>query len=163
MDYKKKYVEALERAKKELNVCGSQDCDAARQIFRLFPELENKDEKIKEEIISALKWANHKGVYDKHIAWLESQGTPQVRTGLEWGNTIDAACNKRYLEDYSDGEYCHEQSFKWGFQEGVEWFKKQGANKPFDYENVNIRQNDFAPKSAMEAIKEEKIDNANWT
>lgn len=39
MDYEKNYKEALERAKKELAACGSQDCDAARQIFRLFPEL----------------------------------------------------------------------------------------------------------------------------
>ena len=30
-----------------------------------------------------------------------------------------------------------------------------------DYENANIQQKDFAPKSAMEAIKEEKVDNAN--
>jgi hypothetical protein len=37
--YEKKYKEALERAKKELGTCGSYDCDAARQIFRLFPEL----------------------------------------------------------------------------------------------------------------------------
>ena len=22
---------------------------------------------------------------------------------------------------YDTGEYCHEQSFKWGFQEGVDW------------------------------------------
>ena len=38
---------------------------------------------------------------------------------------------------------------------------KQGEQKPFDYENVNIQQKDFAPKSAMEAIKEENVDNAN--
>lgn len=38
-DYKKKYEDALERAKEELQHCGSQDCDAAKQIFRLFPEL----------------------------------------------------------------------------------------------------------------------------
>ena len=26
---------------------------------------------------------------------------------------------------YSDGEYCHKQSFCWGFQEGIEWLKSQ--------------------------------------
>ena len=39
-----------------------------------FPELaESDDERIRNEIISALKFANHKGVYDKHIAWLEKK------------------------------------------------------------------------------------------
>ena len=52
----KRYDEALNRAKKELDTCGSQDCDAARQIFRLFPELkESEDEKIKNEIIKFLE------------------------------------------------------------------------------------------------------------
>jgi hypothetical protein len=41
----------------------------------LIPELkESEDEMIRKEIISALKYANHKGVYDKHLAWLEKQG-----------------------------------------------------------------------------------------
>ena len=39
MDYERKYKEALEKAEKELQACGSTDCDAAKQIFRLFPEL----------------------------------------------------------------------------------------------------------------------------
>ena len=43
MDYEKAYNEALERAKKELKACGSQDCDAARQILRLFPELKESE------------------------------------------------------------------------------------------------------------------------
>lgn len=38
---------------------------------------------------------------------------------------------------------------------------KQGKQKSLDYENINIQQKDFAPKSAMEAAKEKKIDNAN--
>ena len=29
-----------------------------------------------------------------------------------------------YNEEYSTGEYCHEQSFKWGFQEGFEYAMK---------------------------------------
>ena len=28
---------------------------------------------------------------------------------------------KRYEEEYSKGEYCHKQSFKWGFQEGCDY------------------------------------------
>lgn len=46
----KDYDEALEQAKKELKTCGSENCDAARQIFRFFPQLyesENEDLKNK--------------------------------------------------------------------------------------------------------------------
>ena len=39
--------------------------------------------------------------------------------------------------------------------------KQQGEQKPFNYENCNIKQKDFAPKSTMEAI-EEKVDEANF-
>lgn len=35
---------------------------------------ESEGEKIRKEIISTLKYANYKGVYDKHLAWLEKQG-----------------------------------------------------------------------------------------
>ena len=54
---------------------------------------------------------------------------PKARTGLEWVNTIDDACDERYTKEYSHGEYCHKQSFKWGFQEGVDWLEKQGEQK----------------------------------
>ena len=29
-----------------------------------------------------------------------------------------------YNEEYSTGEYCHKQSFKWGFQEGFDFTMK---------------------------------------
>lgn len=46
-----------------------------KEAFEVFaPELrESEDEKIRKEIISALKFANDGGVYDKHIAYLEKQ------------------------------------------------------------------------------------------
>ena len=55
MNYEQKYNAALEQAKKELKTCGSLNCDAARLIFRLFPQLrEIEDEKIRKEIIGYL-------------------------------------------------------------------------------------------------------------
>ena len=83
MDYEQKYKEALGRAKGELRVCGSQDCDAARQIFRIFPELkDSEEEKIRKAIIcgmNALKNNQKKKTFadiplDDCIAWLEKQG-----------------------------------------------------------------------------------------
>lgn len=38
-------------------------------------------------------------------------------------------CDNRWNEEYSNGQYCHEQSFRWGFQEGVEYAEKQILNK----------------------------------
>ena len=34
---------------------------------------------------------------------------------------IYMASEEEYKNNYSHGEYCHEQSFKWGFQEGVDY------------------------------------------
>lgn len=62
---------ALEKARAAY---GTGACDDATLEF-LFPQLkESEDERIRKEIISALKFANTSdGVYDKHIAWLEKQ------------------------------------------------------------------------------------------
>ena len=76
-DYKTKYEKAIEQAKKELQACGSLDCDAARQIFRFFPELkESEDERIRKVLIQHIKdkvsvisgWRK-----EELIAWLEKQ------------------------------------------------------------------------------------------
>lgn len=102
----------------------------------LIPELkESEDERIRKAIHIYLDWLRGRKDYAPRgeysigdmISWLEKQITPQVRTGIEWEDTIDDACDKIYSTDYNHGEYCHEQSFKWGFQEGVEWLEKQGS------------------------------------
>ena len=53
------------------------------------------------------------------LAWLEKQVSPKI--------VADA-----YLRGCNDTE--------------KKWLEKQGEQKPFDYENVNIQQKDFAPK-----------------
>ena len=45
---------------------------------------------------------------------------------------MHTAASKEYKENYSTGEYCHEQSFLWGFQEGVE-FSELNAGKELLY------------------------------
>ena len=76
-DYKTKYEIAIKKAKEELKVCGSLDCDAARQIFRFFPELkESEDERIRKALIWYIKynvsvisgWRK-----EELITWLEKQ------------------------------------------------------------------------------------------
>ena len=131
------YDEALEVAKRNLEAieeCGEGTSFAyegfRNTLIHIFPELkESEDERIRKELICYFeKYPSIViGPFNTKecIAWLEKQSTPQVRTGLEWVNTIDDACDKRYSEEYAHGEYCHEQSFKWGFQEGVDWLEKQ--------------------------------------
>ena len=100
----------------------------------------SEDEKIRKDIVAAVETSDDitQGRKEEIYAWLKKQGTPQVRTDIEWVNAIDDACNKRYSEEYSKGEYCHEQSFKWGFQEGVDWLEKQNEQKTIDDEELSI-------------------------
>jgi len=85
------YDKAIERAKKELGTCGSHDCDAARQIFRFFPEIrpELKDEEVRQAMINFFKSERikdgiavlHFGVnIEKMLAWLEKQAPKPMWT-----------------------------------------------------------------------------------
>ena len=86
----------------------------------------------------------------------------------------DEQSRKWILEYLYDGLRRSDEQFKGQFKCAIAWLEKQGEQnlimakspqlgeqKPFDYEDANIQQKDFAPKSAMEAVKEKKIDNAN--
>lgn len=80
MNYEQKYKEALEQARQELRACGSLNCDAARQAFRLFPELQkSEDERVKSNIIKLLRFVRdtHHQYFDEcneAIDWFEKQG-----------------------------------------------------------------------------------------
>lgn len=75
----KAYDKAVEKAKKELNTYGSQDCDAARQIFGFFPELkESEDERIRKALIQHIIQHIKDKVYEELIAWLEKQGKQKL-------------------------------------------------------------------------------------
>lgn len=81
MNYEQKYKAALGWMQGLYNGLHGKTKEEAETYF---PELkESEDEKLRKEIISALKWANHKGVYDKHIAWLEKQGEKRMITHEE--------------------------------------------------------------------------------
>ena len=79
MDYEKAYKKAIEQARKELKTCGSMDCDAARQIFRFFPELrESEDERNIDTIFNCLYQCCDTGFIsgtqrDNALAYLEKQ------------------------------------------------------------------------------------------
>ena len=65
---------------------------------------------------------------------------------------MHAAASEEYKNNYSTGEYCHEQSFLWGFQEGVE-LAESNSGKELLY---------VAQKTAERTKKELKIKARNW-
>lgn len=48
---------------------------------------------------------------------------------------MNEACTHEYNENYAHGGYCHEQSFRFGFQEGVEFCENEMINKACDIFN----------------------------
>lgn len=65
---------------------------------------------------------------------------------------MHAAASEEYQKNYSTGEYCHEQSFLWGFQEGVE-LAEANSGKELLY---------VAQKTAERTKKELKIKARQW-
>lgn len=65
---------------------------------------------------------------------------------------MHAAASEEYKNNYSTGEYCHEQSFLWGFQEGVE-LAELNSGKELLY---------VAQKTAERTKKELKIKARQW-
>lgn len=48
---------------------------------------------------------------------------------------MNEACTHEYNKNYAHGGYCHEQSFIWGFQEGVEFCENEMIDKACDIFN----------------------------
>lgn len=106
----KAYDEALKQVKKELAACGSMNCDAARLIFRLFPQLrESEDEEMLNSCISSIEESKENRYaykendgdtsYDREIAWLKSL-RPQPQQNMSIGFMI-------YLDEHRpDGKMC---------------------------------------------------------
>ena len=120
MTYEEKYKQALKVAKKELQACGDLDCDAARQIFRLFPELkEDEDEKIRKELIEFVK--SRGGFKQEYITWLEKQGEqntddkvePKFKVGdwLQYRNAKPFLVEEVNAQGYVSGDSC--LPFEW--------------------------------------------------
>ena len=108
----KAYDEAIEKAKKELQTCGSTDCDAARQIYRFFPELkESKDEMIREKLIEFFK------ARGKRVSHCWGLSIPDILAWLENQPIISPEEMRDLLRmDYSKGRYDT-------ITEAVEWLK----------------------------------------
>ena len=144
------YDEALERAKKEW----SDNLDGAYTNYRerlefIFPELkENEDERIRKSLITFLQRFPYENLNcgdlssSEAIAWLEKQKPVEF---CEEDERVRSAISI-YL-DWLDGRKDCSPRGEYSIRDMVVWLEKQGEQKSFDYENANIRQNDFAPKT----------------
>lgn len=138
-DCEQKYKEALERAKKELQACSFTDCDAYRQIIRLFPELkENEDERIQKELINLIYkvYANTDYItcaeHEEMLAWLEKQKP------IEWSKADDVMLDDiilecTYIGDYPDYPNDKEREIYEDCEKQVKWLKslKQRITKQY--------------------------------
>jgi len=158
-DKAKAYDIALDKIKRLLGTgsnCSREDLE------HVFPELmESDDERIRKEIIAHIKWCEDSGYCAKEemtrwITWLEKQGEQESRriTSAETKEALyDKPDNHTYsFEDmyeaskqcydskYNKDEYCHEQSFKWGFQEGAEWREEKVKQEWSEEDEYHKRQ-----------------------
>ena len=125
-----RYDEILDRAKKELNACGSQNCDAARQIFRLFPELkeESEGERIRNRLIEFIS-CNPGAISDldeeKALSWLEKQGKSSEE--IEYNPFDDFRNSDVEVDSNEDGFIAETIRYKDECKQGKQ---KPANNKP---------------------------------
>lgn len=162
MDYEKKYKEALEKAQDILH------SSEIVKITDIFPELkESEDERIRKNLIEFLDSVWHLGKnanFDKWgkadcsvwIAWLEKQGENDSNKMPIWKHWKDGIAGNGegkpiYLVKIGNTYSLNScLGFECDYIELSEldnlMLEKQGEQKPFNYENANIQQKDFAPK-----------------
>ena len=122
----KRYDEVIERVRKELQACGSVDCDAAKQIFRFFPELKESEDEgmvkfIKNQLFNIKKTITENYELDakltKAINWLEKQGEQNLDTDFSnlrtWKYIVDAVwTEKEGIGQYLDSPFTEEVAKK---------------------------------------------------
>ena len=131
-----RYDGAIEKAKKELNTCGSQDCDAARQIFRLFPELKDEDERIRKNIIATIHLYYGEPLEDEAkemIAWLEKQGEQTNLPQFTFDDILALQCCMETVKKVQEDNELYEQlNLLHSKVYDAYQLKKQGEQKPAD-------------------------------
>lgn len=122
-----------------------------------FPELcEPEDEKVRKTLIRVLNENVGNGIekygakLEDALAWLEKQGE-QKSIIFNNAHVIDSALNDYCCKQYNalhkeNGGVLSFARLQHLAMDIYSWCKKQGEQKPFDYENANIQQKDFAPK-----------------
>jgi len=160
--YEKKYKNALEWARQ---VMSGKIGFIRKDVEEVFPELkESDDEKIRKEIISALKFANHKGVYDKHIAWLEKQGETFTKSDVAAAYFKGISNAKKEMEKQYEANYQIRKdiatfifNYRGDIKDRAKWMDYLGITLSL----VEKQGEKPQCKSALETIQEKEVDNSN--
>jgi hypothetical protein len=159
MDYKKKYKEALRRAKTLIEKLESNHIKGF--IYDIFPELiESDDEKIRKELIGFLRnIPNSNYTCEEMALWLEKQG---VQPRYNIGDVIcDKSCTTLNKEaqpnmeivDIKNGMYiCDKGSFPVSQQDEYELVSKKIATKLND-DSVSNELREASTKHAEKELK----------
>ena len=169
----KAYDEAIERAKAfNKRWQGVQAIDselALKELKEIFTEFkESEDERIRKEIISALKYANHKGVYDKHIAWLEKQGNKdtQVIPTFTFDDILALQCCMETVKKVQEDKDLYEKlNDLHGRVYDAYHLEKQGENSFVNFNEAEQEKYDFVSGQYIEcraSFNEFKEDNSYW-
>lgn len=154
-DYEKKYKEALEVAKRKLcfDKAGMVDSFTPNDIYEMFPELkESEDEKIRKELIGFLRnIPNSNYTCEEMALWLEKQGGQKQETNypkFDFSDILAIHCCMETAEKVTEDKELYEKlkSLHSRLHDAY-WIEKQ-SDKP-------------QGKTALEAINEEKVNNAN--
>ena len=157
MDYENKYKNALEKAKKIVN-----DKNASSVwkgwLCNCFPELKDSEDEIRKEIISALKFANFKGVYDKHLAWLEKQGEKSIiidvdKMVLKYSQTMDG--------DFGLPINCQIRAYRQGVNDTLRLEKQGEQEEPQVYKTEDSEIITYS-ESERYKVTEPKFHEGEW-
>ena len=161
MDYEKKYKNALEWARQVMN---GETGFIRKEVEEIFPELaESDDERIRRELIEHVIWSEDNqdistDEMERWLAWLEKQGekTSDPRYSIlakliEADDIYQMSVNDAMVEEAKNKAIKALSKLEISKLFGL---KKQGEQKPFNYEHANIQQKDFAPKVEPKFKKE---------
>ena len=155
-----KWVAWLEKQGDKVSAIEGFETEFERQVSYLIASAISKEYEYNQGYV---KWtANALLNYAKHE--LEKQGwqnpADKVEPKFKVGDEIKTANEEPLtITKIDDKGYWSEDLFICDFDEECLWDLVD--QKSFDYENANIQQKDFAPKSAIEAINKQKANNAN--
>ena len=164
MDYKNKYNDALEKLQEALAPKDGCEISGLTRgcIEEIFPELkESEDEKIRKEIIATIHLYYGEPLEDEAkemISWLEKQG--KQKTDIpKWKYKKDNAPLSKdclILNRYG----CVVKSVSGAIVSDA-WVLDYDELAKLPKEEVEKQEEKLQGKTALEAIKEEKVDNAN--
>ena len=161
------HKEAIEIVKKNYPHVGFSGSQFETALRVLVPELaESEDERIRKYIVKFVELEKGGGNLppedaDKLLAYLERQKEQKYYT---YEQSKQAAEDCYYDKGYNteDDGRCNEQSFLWGFEEGVDWCEQQKERKPVTYPKWMVHKEPYIAPVPIPIVADE-LQPAEWS